>query len=229
MAAIARNTPATCARVCSSAPLVSMTQWAKRRFSRSGVWRARIASNLAALMPGRASARARCAASLALTTRTRSTAACPRGLDQQRHVDDDDPPPLRGGPLEKRSAQPRHLGMNDRLQALQRPGIGEARSGELFAIDLPALDHAGKGGLHRLGARRAIEFAHRRVGVEHRSAERREHPGDGGLAHRDRTRQSRDDHERPFSAARMSASTSARNCGVTVGRTPNQRSNPGVA
>ena len=65
------------ARSRRACPPVSMTKSARARFSASGIWRARIASSLAAVMPGRASTRARWTSAGAETTMTLSNAASP--------------------------------------------------------------------------------------------------------------------------------------------------------
>ena len=180
-------------------------------------------------MPGRDSARARCASRPALTTTTTSTVFSAADLEQQRHVDDRQASPRRRGGGEEGLAAARDVRVDDPFQPPQRRRVAERGGGEQAAIDVAVDPNAGKGRLDRLGFVGAVELAHRGVGVEHRRAEFGEHSADRRLAHRDRAGQAGDDHVRPFSAARRSASTSARNSAVTSGVLPNQRAKPGAA
>jgi hypothetical protein len=169
---------------------------ARARFSASGVWRARMASNFSGVISGRA------------RTRARWTSAGPRP-----------PPPCRpssrrrsrtaGGCRARRCRGPRPGGLeeadavgadqrvDDRFQ--HRQGLGIAHHGRAEpwrGRSRPSTDHAGKGRLDRRDGRAAagVERVDRRVGVVDRHALVDEHRRGRRLAHADRSGQAQDQH-----------------------------------
>ena len=188
-----------------------------------------MASSLASVMPGRAKARARCTEFRRADDDDEINLRMPAGLNQQRHVDDRHSPALGRSALEEPGPRLGDRRMNQTFEPLQRIRIAQYARSEALAVDFP-LDHdARKGGLDRFRVPAGVELSHRVVGVESRDAQLGEHGRDGRFPHRNRARQSNDDHRPSTRVAKTSASTSARNAGVTVGRAPNQRANPGAA
>ena len=87
------------ARSAASSPRPESTRkCARRRFSASGIWRARSAANFASVMPGRARTRARWISGSAVTTTIDVDALRRAGLEEKRHVDHDEAAPLRPSP-----------------------------------------------------------------------------------------------------------------------------------
>jgi len=147
----------------------------------------------------------------------------------QRHVDNRHPPALGRCALEEPNPRLRDRGMHQSFEALKRARVAKNAHSEALAVYCP-LDHdPWKGRVDRFRALAGIELPHRVVGVERRDAKLGEHGRDGRFPHCNRARQSDDDHRASPCVARISVSTSVRNAGVTVGRAPNQRANPGDA
>ena len=136
---------------------------------------------------------------------------------------------LRGGGVKKRLAHLADLGVNDGLEPRDRGAIGEHALRQKITVDRAVDKHPWEGALDSLRAGAAVKGVDGDVGVEHRRAFGGEHCRHRRFAHGDRAGQANDDHAFPLLDSRMSASISARNCGVTSGRTPNQRSKPGAA
>ncbi len=176
----------TAARVSSRLPPVGMMKSARARFSASGICRARIASSFASVMPGRASTRARWISAGAETTTTLSTRFSPpvsnssgTSNTHQRRI---------GMRRDKGGAFLAHRRVDQRLEPLQRPRIGQHRLAEQGPVDTLGPGRVRK---HRLDRRDespafALEPMHRRIRIEHRHTELLEHRGDGRLAHADR-------------------------------------------
>ena len=78
---------ATWLSVVDRSPPVSTTKSARARFSASGIWRARIESSFAAVMPGRASTRSRWTSAGAETTMTLSNASSPSVSNSKGNVE----------------------------------------------------------------------------------------------------------------------------------------------
>ncbi len=105
--------------------------------------------------------------------------------------------------------------------------LGRARHllGEQRAVDAALAHDPGERGRDRRHRRALIELMHVGVGVEHRDAAVPEMRGGARLAHAHAAGEPNDQHQ---SVSKL-ATTWALSAGVTSGRTPNQRSNPGTA
>ena len=109
---------------------------ARRRFSASGICWARSAASLSSVIPGRGRGRAGAGSRPAPTPRRRRRAPLASGLEQERHVEDDDRcvAGLRLG--EELVPRGRDQRMHDGLEPAERGVIPEHHRGELAAIDL---------------------------------------------------------------------------------------------
>ncbi len=114
---------------------VSIRKSARRRFSRSGICRARIAANFSSVMPGRARTRARCTDSGAVTTHRRVDAALRPALEQQGDVEHGDVVAGLGCAFEEGAFAGTHQGMDDGLEALHRRVVAEHLGAEQGAVD----------------------------------------------------------------------------------------------
>ncbi len=149
-----------------------MTKSASSRFSASGTWLLRIASNFSAVMPGRASTRSRCTSG-------------------RRRDDDDLVDPAAAASRRAAECRARRAGaaramagkerlgvgadkrMDDLFQPLQRLRLADDLPGKQAAIDRAVEHGAGKGRLDAARPRAGVEPVHGRVGIVHRDAARR--------------------------------------------------------
>ena len=199
---------------------VSTRKCACRRFSASGICLARIAANFSAVMPGRASTRARCTSAGAVTTTTASQRARRRsrtGAGCRARRPARAPRPRRArkrlalgrAPADARSPRAR----------LQRAASSEHAAAERRAVDDPVRDGARETPPRSSGAAaRRVERVHDRIGVVDRHAEAPEHRRGRRLAHADRAGEAEDEGHAP--ASRCRRRSAARSAGVTVGRHP---------
>ena len=118
----------TARRVSSIGPPVGMTKSARARFSASGICRARICSNFSAVMPGRASTRARWTSAGAETTAILSTCRQPpssnsSGMSSRTSG-------AARCAARKACALARHRRMDQGLEPAQRLGVAEHGLGQ---------------------------------------------------------------------------------------------------
>ena len=118
----------------------------------------------------------------------------PAGFEQQRHVDDDEPPSSRRRALYELNARLGDCRVHKSLEALQRLCIAEHPRAEALAIDLARNHYARERRLDRFCAISGVEVAHGVIGVEYRHSQFAEHASDGRLPHRDGARQPGHDH-----------------------------------
>ena len=180
------------------------------------------------VMPGRARTRSRWTSGGAVTTTHLVHPVAPAGLEQQRNVEHDQRRALRrDGRSRKASASARTSGWtiaSSRFSAAGRRARGSASRSRSTA---PSVTVPGNAALDQRRRRARIEAMHRLVGVMDRNAGVAEHRAVVDLPMPIEPGEPEDDH-----LARgvvMSAMIRARSSGVTSGRPPNQRSNPGTA
>ena len=118
-----------------------------------------------------------------------------------------------------------HERMDDGFQLLQPLARARDALREQRAVDLPRPRDPWEGRLDGGDRLTLVKAMHLRIGVEDRDPPACEMRGRRRLPHPHGPGEADDQHHGPLKLAAISA----RNSGVTAGRTPNQRSNPGTA
>ena len=173
-----------------------MTKSARRRFSESGIWSARIAARRAGVIPGRLRTRASCKARGAETTTTASQPSSDPISNRRGNVENHDGPAIACGNRAKTALTGFNEGVNDRLETVESVGLVEHPGRDRPPVDAPTARHARKGGFD--GGDGGLVSFHQRVdrvvGVVNRSAQTSERTRRGAFSHADRASQAEDDH-----------------------------------
>ena len=154
------------------------------------------------------------------------------GLEQKRDIEHDHGLSARGVLGQELGLRFAHQRMNDRLEPANRGRILERTLGELRPVDLAACRGARERRLDSDGRFALVEPMHRAIGIVDRYAGLGKEPCRRRFAHSDRAGEAEHEHHAPVFAAvvaRMSASSRARNSGVTRGVEPNHRTKPRTA